>query len=137
LFRLPIGAARTAAVKATTAASALETRRVENVAVVRIHDDIRKSGVLVDVLHLVPGLTAVCCLVNAALFIRSEEMSQRSNIDGLWILRIDHYPADALRILQSDIGEGFATVDGLVDAVAECRCLTVIRFAGADVDDIG
>ena len=133
--RLPDRAARTAAVEAAAAAAALIARRVQNVAVRRIDRNVVEARILVDELHLRPVLPAVDRLVDAAVRIRSEQVSRRCDVHGLRVLRIDDDPRDRLRLLEPRVREGPAAVGRLVNAVAEGRRLAVVRLARSDVHD--
>src|SRR5512146_496930 len=94
VLRLPHGAPRAATVETTARAAALIAGRVENAAVRRIDRDVGEAGVLVDELDPVPGLAAIRRLVDAALRIRTKEVTGRRDVHDLRIVRIDHDAGD-------------------------------------------
>src|SRR5262249_25334843 len=118
------------------AAPTLVARRIEHARVGWIDRDVSEARVLVDGLDLVPALSAVGRLVDAAVSARSEEMPRRRDVDDVRTPRIDHDARNRLRRSEAEVGEGLAAVFALVDPVAEARGLAAVRLAGADVDDV-
>ncbi len=85
-------------------------RGVKHLAVGVIDRDVGEAGVFVDKLHVVPGLTAVRSLVDAAFLVWSKQMAQHRDVDGVWILRIDHDAGDGLRVFQTHLRERLAGI---------------------------
>src|SRR5262245_38705122 len=108
--RLPDGAARSTAVDAPGRAAALVGGGVKNLRVGRVDHDVGESSVLVNGLDIGPSLAAVGGLVNSALFVLAEETAERSDVDGVGVLRVNNDARDGLRLFQSDVGEGLAPV---------------------------
>ena len=63
-------------------------------------------------------------------------MAKHGDVDDVRIFRIDHDAGDALRILETHPGEGLAGVRRFIDAVTEARALAIVRFAGADPENV-
>src|SRR5262245_20426260 len=108
--RLPDGAARSTAVEAPGSAAALVRGGVKNLRVDRVDHDVGESSVLVNELDIGPSLAAVGGLVNSGLFVLAEETAERSDVDGVGVLRVNNDARDGLRLFQSDVGEGLAPV---------------------------
>ena len=64
-------------------------RGVDRIGVLRIDDDIARAGVPVDVKRLDPRLTAVFGFVDAARFVGSPKVAERSDITNVRVARID------------------------------------------------
>ena len=79
---------------------------------------------------------------DAAIGVRSVEMSRGRDPDDVRILRMDDHARDRVRVAQADVleldvgGVRRERVGALPDAVAERARLAVVRFAGADVEDV-
>src|SRR5262249_21968385 len=112
-------------------------RRVEQLRVLRVHRQIDEAGILVDELHLRPGLAAVGGLVDAALLVRRPEVAQRRDVHDVGVLRVDDDAADVARLLETDVLPGLAAVGGLVHAVAPRDAVARVVLAGADPHDVG
>ena len=87
VFQMPLPGP--AAVEAPRRAAPLVRRRVEDVRIRRIHHEIDEARVVVDELRVRPGLAAVGRLVQPAVWIRTEQMSDGRNIGNVRILRMD------------------------------------------------
>ena len=98
----------------------------------RIHDELRRAGVVIDEEHTLPGETAVNGLVDAALAAASPEAAERRDIDHFVIDGIDDHAGDQLRCRQAHVLKGLAAVGGLVDPVAPRLALTVVVLTRAD-----
>ena len=133
----PDAAAGSAAVEAPRLPPALIGRGEERVRVRGVHHEIDEARVVVDELGVRPGLAAVGRLVDAALRVRPEEVAGRGDVDDVGILRVHDHLGDRLRFFQPHVLELASAVGRLVDAGAERRALTVVRFARADIDDVG
>ena len=132
---LPEAAVGSAAVESPPRPPALVRRGVDVVRIHGIDDDVAEAGVGVDVLRFRPGLAAVSRLVEPALFVGPEEMSDRRHVDGVRIFRMNGHAADRLGVLEPQVRPAAAAITRHVDAVADRRALPVVRFAHADVDD--
>src|SRR5262249_44103957 len=119
IVALPERAAWSAAVEAAARAASLIAGRIDGVAVRRIDRDVGEPGVVVDELDLVPRLSAVGRLEDAALGVRSKEVTGRGDVHDFRVGLVDHDARDRLRFLQTDVRERLAAVDRLVDAVTE------------------
>ena len=71
-----------------------------------------------------PCLPAVGCFEETAVAARPPERSFRSDVDNLRIARIDHDPADMLRLLQAEILPVLPAIIRAVNpiAIATLRC---------------
>ena len=92
---------------------------------------------VVDLQHLLPGRAAVGRLVDAALAAGPEERAGRRDEHDVVVDRIDDDAVDVPRLAQPHVAPRLAAVGRLVDAVAPRRALAVVRFAGADPDEVG
>ncbi len=135
--RLPDAAARAAAVHAARGAAPLVGGCVDDLAVRRVHRQIVRSGVVVDLQHLLPGLAAVGGLVDAALTARSPQAARRRDEDDVVVARVDGDAMDVLGGPEAHVDVGLAPVGRLVDAVAPRGALAVVRFAGAHPHQVG
>ena len=108
----------------------------------RIDHELGAARVVAEVQRLRPRLAAVGRHEDAALRIRSVEMSHRRDPDDVRVLRMDDHARDRVRVAQADVleldvgGVRRERVRALPDAVAERARLAVVRFAGADVEDV-
>ena len=132
----PEPAARTSAVHAARRPAPLVGGRVEHLAVGRIHHQIVRAGLVVDLQHLPPRLACVDRLVDAALASGPEERPGRRHEDDVVRARVDHDAVDVLRRAQADVRVRLAAVGGFVDAVAPRCALAVVRLARADPDEV-
>src|SRR5262249_14094303 len=134
--RLPDCAAGTAAIEPPVRAAALVRRGVKRLRVNRINHDVGQGGVFVNELDVGPRLTAVGGLVDATFFVRTEQTSERRDINRIRVLRINDDTRDGLCLFQPDVSECLAAVGRFIDPVAESGTLAVVRLARADPDDI-
>src|SRR5262245_48197974 len=81
--------------------------------ILRVHDDIGRARVVVDKQYFLPRLAAVDGFKNAALGVRTPEMSYCRDIDNVRVRRMDDDAADVARILQASIFPVQTAVDGL------------------------
>ena len=93
-------------------------------------------GVVIDEQHLLPRLSAVGGLEDAALRIRAPQVSDARDIHDVGIGRMNHDAADVAGLLEAHVAPRPAAVHRLVDAVAPRRALPVVGFAGAGPDDV-
>src|ERR1019366_2502964 len=82
-----------------------------------------------------PMHSSIDGFVDAALFVRTISVPQSADIDGVWILWIDHNPANLSRVLQADVIPRCAAIAGFVDAVAGREILANVGFAGSGIND--
>ncbi len=73
-------------------------------------------------------------MIEAALFVRSEQMAHGRDEDVLGIRGVDGDAVDGLRVFKAQVLPVLAAVRGAPDAVADRGTLAVIRFARADVN---
>src|SRR5262249_770490 len=124
---LPGGAAVGGAIEPAARAATLEDPRLAYHLPHRRLDDARvcwlglagdATGLVVDVEHRLPRLTAIARAVDSALAVCAERMPQRRDQHGVGVRRIHCHPADRFRVAQADELPGLAGVGRLVDAVA-------------------
>ena len=136
--RLPDAAARAAAVHAARRAPALIGRRVEDLAVRRVHHQVVRAGVVVA-----PSAPASrSCRRRSSCRRRARRPGPRGCRSprrrrcrcraGSMTMRLM-----CLRGAEAHVDVGLAAVGRLVDAVAPRRALAVVRLAGADPDEVG
>ncbi len=129
-------AARAAAVEAPRLPLALIRRREQRLRILRIHDDVGGTGVVVDEQHVVPGPAAIGRFEHAPLGVRAPQMADRRDIHDVRIAGMNDDAADVPRLVESDVRPRAAGVDRFVDAVAPRRALPVVGFARARPDDV-
>jgi hypothetical protein len=93
-------------------------RRIEDLRIQRIDDQIGGAGVFVDVQNFFPRRAAVGRLENSALGVRTPEVACGRDVNDVVVAGIDHDARDRARILESHILPRPAAVGRLVDAVA-------------------
>ncbi len=94
-----------------------------------IDGDVVRAGVVVDVEHLRPRLSAVGGLENTAFVIWSPQMAGGGDIYDIRIARMNHDPAVVMRIGQAHVLPGDAGVERAVHSVSPGRTLPVIGFS--------
>ena len=87
-------AARAAAIESERCPPSLICRSVKRHRALRIHRHIDHAGVFIDEKHIVPGLAAIRCFVQPALFVRSPQMPDYSYVNNFRVMRIDHDAPD-------------------------------------------
>ncbi len=134
--RLEDAAAGPAAVHAAGRAPALIHRRVQDLAVGRVHHDVVGAGVVVALQHLLPGLAAVERPVHAALAAGAPQAAGGRHEHDVVVARVDGDAVDVAGGAETHVGVGLAAVGRLVDAVAPRRALAVVRLARAHPDEV-
>ena len=124
--RFPQTAAGTAAIHAARRPPPLIRRRVQNLVVRRVHHQIVRAGVVVDLHHLLPALSAVGRLVDSALAAGAPQAAGGGDEHDVVVARIDHDAVDVARRRQPHVRPRLAAVGRLVDAVAPRRALAVV-----------
>ena len=132
VLRLPDASLGTAADHLPHAAAPLVRRRVDDVGVLWIEDDVADAGVVADVQHLRPGRAGVGRLVEAALAARRPERPLCGDVDDVRVARVDEDLAEVLGFLQPHPLPRLAGVGRLVDAVAEVRAALAGVFTGPE-----
>src|SRR5215831_7186838 len=127
--------ARTAAREVPRLATCLPERGVDGARIVWIEADIDRSGVLVLVEHLGPGLAAVGRAKDAAFRIRSEGVAECRDQHDIRIVRIDDHRPDLTRVLEAEMAPGLAAIDRAVHAISVGHVPARRSLAGPDVDD--
>ena len=127
----------TAAIHAAGCATTLVERRVQRFRIGEGLRDVVGAGVLIPLEHEFPGLAAVRRLVDATFTARAEERAGGGDERDLGVAGVKNDAVDVLGILEPDVRKGLAAIGGLPDAISPARGLTIVRFAGADPDDVG
>src|SRR6516165_1665659 len=108
---------------------------VDDARIMRIETDIDRTGVLILVEHLGPGLAAIGSAKYAALGIWSEGVAQCRDQHDVRIVRVDDQRPDLPRVPEADVAPGFTPIDRLVDAVSVSHVSAWSGFTGAHIDD--
>src|SRR6185312_12518092 len=90
----------------------------------------------IDAQHFLPRDTTVLRPVQAALFVRPEQVAGRRDEHGVGVVRADHDAADTLRVLESHVLPRRAAIERAVHAVAPRGRLPIVRLARADPHDV-
>jgi hypothetical protein len=114
----------------------LPERGVQDPRVRRIHREVRRARLVVDVQDLLPRFAAVLGTEDAALGVRAPDVALRRDVDEVGVLRVHAHARDLARVLESHVLPGAAGVGRLVHAVAVRGVAADRLFAGADVDDV-
>src|ERR1700719_4417874 len=64
-------------------------------------------------------------------------MAERCDKNLLRVAGIDEYPRNLARVLKADVRPGLAAIHGLVHAVSVGDGRAHVRFAGAQINDLG
>ncbi len=131
-------AARPAARHAPRRAMRFPQRREDHVGVLRIDRQIDAAGLLVAEQRAPPRLAAVGRLEDAALRVLVIDLAEHRRVHDVAVGGMDAQPRDRLRVAQiAEVIPLHAAVGRLVDAVALDDVAAKLRFAAADVDDVG
>ena len=114
----------------------LPERRIKDVRVVRIHDEIDRASAVVPEQNLVPGPAAVGGPEDAAVGTRAERMSESSHESPLRVGRVHPDPADRLGVLQTDVTPVPPAIVGAIHTVALKHIRSQLHLAHPDVDDV-
>ena len=133
--RLVDRAARPAAVEAPRRAPPLVGRRVQDLVVRRIHEEVGGTGVLVHLQQEIPGVAAVRRPVDAPLAAGRPQAAERRRVDDVVIHRVDDDARDVVGILEPHVRPALPAIGRLEDALTPRRALTVVVLACADPDD--
>src|ERR1700689_1564571 len=79
---------------------------------------------------------AIDGLVDTPLFVRTVSVTERPNVDYVWILRLNHDAAYLASIVQADMRPGRAAIGGFVDAVARGQIGTNVGLTGTGINDL-
>src|SRR6266508_2177503 len=91
----------------------------ENIGIAGINLQIGHAVFFVNIQGFGPVLTTIRCHENTAFFIWPESMTKGSNINDVWILRVDNDGGDMFRILESHVLPGLATIRRFVYSIAK------------------
>ncbi len=105
-------------------------------AILRIENHIDRSGVLVFVENLVPGLAAISGAENASFRVRTKGMTERRDKNDIGIARVHDHFANRARILEANVLPGFSRVHRLPDAVTLADVAANASFAGPHINDV-
>jgi hypothetical protein len=86
----------------------------------------------VDVQNLLPGFPSIRGHEDAALFVRSGIVPEGGHVHDVCVERIDDDARDVARVRESQVPPGLASIERLVDAVAERNTVARVRLAGAN-----
>src|SRR5690606_32209117 len=118
------------------ATRALPGRGVQHVRIARIHDEVVRARLLVDVQHLAPRAAAVRRLEDAAVRVARPLHARCRDPDDVGVRRMYEDTADRVRARESHVLPRLTTVRGLVDAGARVRAAEDVRLARAHPQDV-
>ena len=135
--RLEHPATRTAGVQRPRGAIRIPERRIQNVRIIRIKNQIRNAHIFIAIQDFLPALAAVRGLEHATLLVRPERMPQHANPDDVRIRRVNtHAVHMVLHVEERVAGPRLASVLRHPDAVARGRIAANITLAAAHPDDV-
>ena len=111
-------------------------RRNQDIRVLRVHHDIRTAREVIYKENTLPSLSTIGGLVDAALLITTPETAHRRHVEDIRVGWMHHNTPNMLCLLKTNLGEGCATIRGLVHPVTPARALAVVGLTGADIEDI-
>ena len=112
-------------------------RGVEDIGIGRVHGDVGRAGVLVDVKHFPPVLAAVGGGEDAALLVRAIGMPQHGGEQAVRVARVHGQRGNLLAVAKAQVRPGLARVGGFVDAVADGEVRALQAFAAGHINDVG
>ena len=115
----------------------LPQRRVEDVRIVRIHDEVDGPRALVAEEHLLPRPAPVGGPEDAALGVGPEGMAEGGHVRAVGVRRMDADASDRVCVGEAEVSPALPGIIGAVDAVALEDVGTQLHLAHADVHDIG
>jgi len=107
------------------------------VRILRIHDHVGGSCLLVDVEYPSPGGASVLGLEHTPLRILPPERTGGGYIGDILVGGVEHDPGYVLSSFQPEVRPRPPPVQGSVDAVADTAAVADVVLAGTDPDDIG
>ena len=110
---------------------------VQDVRIAIIDRQVDRAAGVVDEQFLLPGMSAVGRLEDAAFLIGCAQVAERGYPDDVGIGGVDDDAGDVLGVAQTHVGPGIAAVGGLVDAVAPVGAAGERIIAGAHPDHVG
>ena len=110
---------------------------IKHVRVSRIHVHFIDTGVVATAQNLLPALSAIDGLVQAALAAGGPQRSLRCNKDNVGVARIDPDHADVLGVLKTHSGPGCAAIETLIYTVSVAYVSATDVLAGTDPNDVG
>ena len=129
-------ASGTAPVEPPAGALALVHRGEDRVGVARVHGEVDRAGVFVDVQDLLPRLAPVLRSEDAAFLVRPPQIAHRRHVHDVRIARVDEDAPDVLCAFEPHVPPCVSGVGRLVDPVAPAGGLAVLRLSGAHPDQV-
>ena len=125
------------AAEAPGEAPQFQERRVQDVGIRGVEDEVDRPRVLVPVQDLLPRRAAIARPVDAACLARAPRVAERGHPGDVGVLRMYAHPGDLERLREPEVPPARAPVVGAVDAVAVRGVAADAGLAHADVDDVG
>src|SRR5581483_659987 len=108
----------------------------QHLAIGRLHGDIDRAGVIVDVQRLAPGLAAVGGHEYAAIRARTPLQAEHRNHDVIGVMWIDDDAADLADVLEAHEIPGLARIRREIDTRAGDHVVADVGLAGAHPDQV-
>ncbi len=112
-------------------------RCVQRLWILRIDDQIDRTGLRISEEHAAPRRAAVTRSIDAAGVARLRGIAERCRVDHIRVCWMHTQPGNGQRIGQPGMTPRTTGVDGLIDAVALHHVASQLRLAHTDVDHIG
>ena len=109
----------------------------EHIGIVRIEGQVNGASLVILEQNLLPGLAAIAGAEDAAVRIGAISMAERGNIDKIRIARMNQNSGDVLRVVQANVGPGFAAVSRFVYAIAIRDVAANAGLSGTEIDHGG
>ena len=126
-----------AAPQAPRLAVHLPERRVQDVRIARVHDQVDRPGVFVAEEDLLPSSAPVAGPEDTALGVGPEGMAERRHVRAVGVGGMDADARDGVGVGEPEVPPTLPAVVRTVDAVALEDVGAQLHLAHADVDDVG
>ena len=114
----------------------LPQRRVQDVRIARIQDEVDGSRALVAEEHLLPRVSPIGRPEDAALRVGTEGMAERRHVGAVRVGGVDADASDRVGVGEAEVAPGLPGIVRAVDAVALEDVGAELHLAHADVDDV-
>jgi hypothetical protein len=116
--RFEDAAARPPALQSPRLAIHFPQGSVDGIGIGRIQYQVGYARLIASKQDFLPVLAAVCGAKHSALFVRSEYVTLRADVNDIGIVRMNAHASDLPGVLESDVLPGFAGVRRFIDAVS-------------------
>ena len=109
---------------------------IQNVRVVRIHNEVNRTGTIITEEDFLPDRTAIGGSEYTTVCTRPERVAERRNVRSLRISRVHSNTPNRMRILQPEMVPGLSTVVGTVYPITLEHVSAELHFTHPNIDDV-